>query len=152
MAIPRLRTFTGVALVWCAIPCAAIAAEPTIRNLDVRGLRVGSTTTLVVDGDDFSAAPKLLLPFPAKQTLKPGGNDKKATFDVTLDANITPGYYQIRVVSDGGVSLPVVIGVDRLPQVVLAPMASELPIALHGAVAGGATVETKFVGKAKRKV
>src|SRR5207245_1022272 len=27
------------------------AAEPTIRNLAVRGLQIGGTTTLVVDGD-----------------------------------------------------------------------------------------------------
>src|SRR4051812_27508644 len=87
------------------------AAEPTVRNLDIRGLRVGGTTTLVIDGDDLGKAPRLLLPFAARQTLKPGASDKKAIFDVALDDTVTPGYHHLRVVTEGGVSLPVVIGV-----------------------------------------
>src|SRR5437763_675151 len=98
-------------LIWSAVSSAVIAAEPALRNLDVRGLRIGGTTTLAIDGDDLGPAPRLLLPFAAKQTLKAGGTDKKATFDVTLDANVVPGYHHLRVVTDGGVSLPVVIGV-----------------------------------------
>ena len=128
------------------------AAEPAIRALDVRGLRIGGTTTLVIDGDDLGAAPRLLLPFAAKQTLKPGSSDKKAVFEVTLADDVTPGYHQLRVVTEGGVSLPVVIGVDRLTQQPVSIPIAELPIALHGTVAGGATVEAKFQGKAKQKV
>src|SRR5262249_49462237 len=136
-----------------SIVCASsTAAEPTIRNLDVRGLRVGRTTTLVIDGDDLGKSARLLLPFAAKQTLKPDVTDKKATFDVTLAADRKPGYYQRRVVSDGGVSLPGVIGVDRLPQQLATAPVAELPVALHGSVAGGGTTEVKFTGKAKQKV
>src|SRR5438067_2969673 len=107
---------------------ALLAAEPTIRNLDVRGLRIGGATTLVIDGDDLGTTTRLLLPFAAKQTLKAGSTDKKATFDVVLDGEVIPGYHHLRLVTDGGISLPVVIGVDRLPQVTLSPVASELPI------------------------
>jgi hypothetical protein len=128
------------------------AAEPALRNLDIRGLRVGGTTTLVLDGDDFGKAPRLLLPFTANQSLKPGATDKRAVFDVTLPDDVPPGYHQLRVVTEGGVSLPLVIGVDRLPQQALAAPLPELPVALHGTVAGSATVETKFQGKAKQKV
>jgi hypothetical protein len=145
------RCLIAVVTLGC-MSSALLAAEPTIRNLDVRGLRIGGTTTLVIDGDDLGMTPRLLLPFPANQTLKAGGTDKKATFDVVLDGEVVPGYHHLRVVTDGGISLPVVIGVDRLPQVALAPLVSEMPIAFHGAVAGGATVETKFQGKAKQKV
>src|SRR5271165_5760401 len=60
------------------------AAEPVVRNVNLRGLQVGGTTTLVLDGDDFGPAPRLLLPFAAQQQLKKGSNDKQATFDVTL--------------------------------------------------------------------
>ena len=35
-------------------------------------MQVGGTITVAVDGDDLGKAPKLLLPFAAKQTLKPG--------------------------------------------------------------------------------
>ncbi|MBI3822371.1 MAG: hypothetical protein HY289_06795 [Planctomycetes bacterium] len=146
-----IRRFFAVALA-VAWSSASFAAEPTIRNLDIRGLRIAGTTTLTIDGDDLGQAPRLLLPFTAKATLKPGGNDKKAAFDVTLGADVVPGYHHLRIVTDGGVSLPVVIGVDRLPQQLVTAPVNELPIALHGTVAGGATVEAKFQGKAKQKV
>ncbi len=66
------------------------AAEPIIRTLDIRGLRVGGTTSLVLDGDDLGKAPRLLLPFAATQVLKPGSTDKRAAFDVTLDPSGRP--------------------------------------------------------------
>src|SRR5262249_31131071 len=151
--IMHSRLLIAVLFWWTAIS-SCYAAEPTIRNLDIRGLRIGGTTTLVIDGDDLGAAPKLLLPFPAKQTLKPGGNDKKATFDVTLELQsvLAGGYHQLRVVTEGGVSLPVVVGVDRLPQQLVTVPVAELPVALHGSIAGGASAEVKFNGKAKQKV
>ena len=62
----------------------SFAAEPVARSVNVRGLQVGGTTTLVIDGDEFGKEPRLLLPFPAQQQLKKGSTDKQATFDVTL--------------------------------------------------------------------
>ena len=116
MTIPDLRRSLLVLLTGLTAPCLW-AAEPSVRTLNVRGLQAGGTTALVIDGDDLGTTPRLLLDFPAKQTLKPGGNDRRAAFDVSLD-EVPAGYYQLRVVSDGGVSLPVVVAIDRLPQVV----------------------------------
>src|ERR1700677_3868775 len=130
---------------------ALSAADPTIRAIDVRGLQIGAATTLTIDGDELTGA-RLLLPFLAKQELKPGSTDKKAVIEVTLDGNIQPGYYQFWAATDQGVSAPVLIGVDRLPQKILAPAVEQLPIALHGAVSGSGTVEVKFQGKAKQRV
>jgi hypothetical protein len=141
-----------VLLTACLTSSSLVAAEPAIRNLDIHGLRVGGTTTLVLDGDDFGKTPRLLLPFTATQTLKPGATDKRAVFDITLADDVTPGYYQLRLVAETGVSLPVVIGADRLPQQVVTAPVTALPVALHGSVAGSTTVETKFQGKAKQKV
>ena len=90
-------------------PAAARAAEPTIRNLDLRGLQVGATTTITIDGDELGPAPRLLLPFAAQPTLKPGNTPQRASFDVALAADVTPGYYNLRVVTEGGVSLPVIM-------------------------------------------
>jgi hypothetical protein len=134
------------------VTLSAHGAEPEVRNLDVRGLQVGGTTTLTIDGDDLGSAPRLLLPFAAKQERKAGGTDKRAAFDVTLAADVPPGYYHLRVATDTGVSLPVIIGVDALPQRPLAATVPALPAALSGAVAGGAAAETKFTGKAGQKV
>ncbi|MCE9606179.1 MAG: hypothetical protein K8U03_14880 [Planctomycetia bacterium] len=169
------------ALLWSALGVAsASAVEPTIRLLDVRGLQLGGTTTLIIDGDDLGPlapltvappaaavspaakdakvaakdvvvpvqGPRLMLPFAAKQELKKGATDKRAVFDVTLADDIAPGYYNLRLTTDGGVSLPVVIAVDRMIQRPLAPETTQLPAALHGTASGSVPLETKFTGKA----
>ena len=142
-------------LLFCSLClCASVvqSAEPTLRTVNVRGLQVGGTTTLILDGDDLGKAPKLLLPFPAKQTLNPKSTEKQATIEVALDATIAPGYYHLRIVTEGGVSLPAIIGVDKLPQKPLAKEAEALPIALHGTATGSTVTEAAFVGKAGLKV
>jgi hypothetical protein len=131
---------------------AVVAGEPTLANLNIRGLQLGGTASLVVSGDEFGTAPKLLLPFAAKQELQTGGTNNQATFNITPEGDIQPGYYQLRVVSAGGVSLPLVIGVDKLPQVPFAADVTQLPVAMHGSVGGSAVSETKLNGKAGQKI
>ncbi|MFO0801891.1 MAG: hypothetical protein U0791_02035 [Gemmataceae bacterium] len=120
--------------------------------MNIRGLQVGGSTTITVDGDDLGKAPKLLLPFPAKQTLQPKSTEKQATFEVTLDGTVPPGLHHLRVVSDGGVSVPVIIGVDKLPQKALTKDTVELPVAIHGSVNGSTVAEVTFNGKAKQRI
>ncbi len=145
------RSLVLVLTLWnLTAPCHAV--EPEIRNLNVRGLQIGGTTTVILDGEALGTAPRLLLSFPAKQTLKPGGTDKKATFEVSLEKNVPPGYGHLRVVTDGGVSLPVRIGVDRLPQLPLGTTVATLPVALHGVSTGSTTAEARFSGKAGQKI
>ncbi len=145
--------FPHLLIVLCScFATTAHAAEPAIRNVNIRGLQIGGTTTLVIDGDDLGKNPGLLFSFPAKTALKPGGTDKQATFDLTLPDDVSPGYHHLRVVTDGGVSLPLVLGVDRLPQRVFGSAVDALPIALHGAVNGSGAMETKFTGKAGQKL
>ena len=96
-------------------------------------------------------SPGLLLPFHAKVVLKPKSTDKQATFDVTLDNDVPAGYHQVRLVNDGGVSLPSLVTVDRLPQRPLVPVIEQLPVALHGTLAGSTIVETSFSGKAGQR-
>lgn len=128
------------------------AAEPTIRTIDIRGLRIGGATAMTIEGDDLGKSPQLLLPFAVMQKLVPGATDKKAAFEVTLTGPVEPGYHHLRLVTEKGVSAPVVIGVDRLMQLTMTPEIKELPVALHGSVAGSNIVETKFQGKAKQRV
>jgi hypothetical protein len=123
-----------------------------LRNLNIRGLQIGATTTITLDGDHFGKSPRLLLPFDAKQGRKPGSTDKQALFDVTLGGEVVPGYYHLRVITEDGVSTPVVVAVDRLPQRALSPAADVLPIALHGTLTGSTSLETKFTGKAGQKI
>src|SRR5215467_12176141 len=58
------------------------AAEPAIRDVSQRGLQIGVASTLVVDGDDLGSSPSLLVPFAARQELKSGATDKRATFEI----------------------------------------------------------------------
>jgi hypothetical protein len=129
-----------------------VAAEPQLRNLNLRGLQVGGTTTLVVDGEGLGPSARLLVPCVARQQLKKGTTDKQATFEITLDGQVVPGLYPLFVVTEHGVSQPVVIAVDRLPQRPLSAAVEQLPVALHGTVGGSAVVETRFAGKAGQKV
>jgi hypothetical protein len=71
---------------------------------------------------------------------------------VALAADVTPGYYNLRVVTEGGVSLPVIIGVDRLPQQSLAAATAAMPVALHGNVGGSQIAETTIQGTAGQKL
>lgn len=149
--------FVGAASLIAALsalsPDAASAAEPVIRNVDVRGLQVGGRTTLTIDGADFGAAPHLLVNLPGSQVeLAAGNSPTRGIFHVQLGADVVPGLYQIRIATNEGVSAPVVVGVDSLVQIPFAAKVERLPAALHGAVNGSATVETQFVGKAGEEV
>jgi hypothetical protein len=136
----------------CASSSSLAGAEPSIRNLNLRGLTIGGTTNIILDGDDLGAAPRLSFSFAAKQELKTGATEKRAVFDVTLAGDVVPGYYNLRVVTDGGISLPVVMAVDRLPQQAMTPTTETVPVALHSAVSGANVIETKFTGKTGQKL
>ncbi|MBY0232743.1 MAG: hypothetical protein K2W96_25970, partial [Gemmataceae bacterium] len=126
-----------------------MGAEPNVRALDVRGLQAGATTALTVDGEGLEGA-RLLLPFAAKATARPGATKNRVVFDVAL-GDVPAQSCNLRVVADGGVSAPVAIAVDGLPQ---KPFAAEaaLPVALHGTLNGSSVLSTKFAGKAGEKV
>lgn len=128
------------------------AAEPTVRSADVRGLQVGQTTTITLDGDDLGGTPQLMLPFPVKQKIQAGATPKRVSFDVTLDSGAVPGFYHLRVVTDGGVSLPIPIAVDALPQRPFAEIVASLPISLHGTLSGSGVLTTQFTAKAGDKI
>lgn len=143
---------TLVALSVVLRPTATSSAEPNVRALSVHGLQVGGTTTLTVEGDELTTSPKLLLPFPATQSLQPKSSDKSATFKVTLDDQVVPGLYPLRVVTEGGVSLPMILGVDRLRQLPMPKHVEPLPAAIHGSITGSAVTETAFTGKLGQRV
>jgi hypothetical protein len=128
------------------------AAEPDVQTVNVRGLQVGATTTITIDGDRLGGNPRLLLPFRAKSTVKPGATEKKVTLDVELGGSIVPGYHHLRLATDGGVSLPVIIGVDRLPQLPPSQSIGQLPCTMTGTVINSSIDETTFTGKAGEKV
>lgn len=145
------RTRVRFSLAWLGVAAvvSTTSAAPTVNRATPRGLQTGATTTLVIDGKDLLPEPRVLLSLPiARQSVKAGATAAHAEIDVTLDAAAAPGIYQLRLVNAGGVSNPVAIGVDHLPELPFAPQVAALPAALNGEVLGGTILRASFPGHA----
>src|SRR4051812_38153227 len=93
---PDVAAFIAISAV-VSIAASTSSAAPTIGNIVPRGLQVGGTTTVVIDGTDLPAQPQLLLPVPiAKQTVKPGNNATHAEIEVQLADDISSGIEHLR--------------------------------------------------------
>ena len=126
---------------------SAASAAPTINSVSLRGLTIGQSTTIVIDGSDLLPDPKLVLPVKiAAQTVKPNATANRVEIDVTIDGSVTPGIYSLRVASGKGISSAIAVGIDKLPQVAFGPQVPPLPVALHGSVAGPQVLSTKLQG------
>ncbi|MEO8164229.1 MAG: hypothetical protein ABI619_02420, partial [Betaproteobacteria bacterium] len=140
-------------LVFCSFALAAIGssrvdAVPQITNVSIRGLQVDGTTVVAVQGRDLLPDPKLIAGVPiAKQVVLEGANDGNVQIEVTLDGNVTPGIYNLRLANPKGISDLVLFAVDKLPQVVLTESVAATPVALHGALSSSNIARTSFAGK-----
>ncbi|HMC10450.1 MAG TPA: hypothetical protein VKH44_04140, partial [Pirellulaceae bacterium] len=144
-----LRLFVGciVSAIVTGISAAAFAA-PTIANISPRGLQIAQPTTLVITGSDLSADIQLVCEAKiARQNVKAGAKSNRVDVEVTLDSTTQPGLYALRVASAGGISSPVMLGVDRLPQRAFDSKLGELPAAWSGAVGGAQVLQARLPGK-----
>jgi|GEM_PF-223631 len=129
------------------------SAAPSITRLSLHGLRAGGATTLVIEGTELDAEPQIMLAAPiAKQELKQPATPTKIEIEITLDAAIPSGIYQLRVANQHGVSGGVAIGIDSLPQKAFGPEVGEMPVALNGELAGEQILRTTFEGKAGQPI
>jgi hypothetical protein len=135
------------------LAATASQAEPEVRAVSLRGLQIGGTTTIRVDGTGLLPQPQLALSVPiAKQVVKPGATATRVEFEVTLDENTEPGLVNLWLTSGEGVSQPTVIAIDRLSELLFAPELKALPVALHGAVRGSARMRTTFAARKDQAV
>src|SRR5262249_43635442 len=138
----------GLVLLFSTCLPQAASAAPSIANLSPRGLQIGQPTTLVLSGSDLPADAQLVIDAKiASQTVKAGAKPDKVEIEVTLDPKTPPGIYAARVAGAGGVSGPVAIGVDHLPQLAFPQSLDKLPVALHGAVGGAQVLKLTLAGK-----
>lgn len=145
MRHPLPRLLASISLLWLT---ASAAAAPTITNIAPRGLQIGQPTTLVITGTDLPGDLSVLIAAKiAAQTVKPGAKADRVEIEVTLDAAAAPGLYPLRVAGASGVSNPVVIGVDALPQAAFTSTPAALPVALHGTAAAGQVLQLTLAGK-----
>lgn len=146
------RTALG-SLVFVIFATASVNAAPAISKLSQRGLQTEATTTLVIEGTELLPEPHVLLAVPiAQQVVKPGATANQVQIDVTLDASVPPGIYELRLVTAGGISPAVGIGIDHLPELPLADEVANLPVALSGTVAGSEVRRTSFTGQKGQKI
>ena len=145
-----------VAFLLLLVPAVALqGAEPSIRNIDVRGLQIGGMTRLTIDGAELLPNPRLVSSLPiAKQELQPNPAANRLIVNVTLAKDVVPGFYAIRIGNDNGVSAAVVVAVDHLSQQRIEPgkKLARLPIAVHGTVSGSNVLSVQFVAKANERV
>jgi hypothetical protein len=122
-----------------------LAAAPVVRSLTVRGFQIGGTTTVRIDGSDLLPNPRLLMSVPiAKQTLKPNATATRVEFEVTLAGDVTPGLYNLWLVSDSGASASTIVAADRLTNIPFAAEVATLPVSLHGIISGSQKLRTVF--------
>lgn len=138
----------------CGFCCGTTAqAAPTITSVIPRGLQIGETTTLVISGTELSEDCQLILELGnAKQTLKPGAKANRVEIDVALDDSVQAGLYTLRVANASGISGPVMVGVDRLPQRGFTGSIQSLPVAMSGNLSGAQVLEGKLTGKQGQRV
>ncbi len=129
------------------------AAPPKITRLSVRGLQTGGTTTVTIQGRDLLPEPTIVLGVPIKQQqVLEKATETKLQIAVTLDANVTPGIYNLRLTNRKGISSPLIVAVDSLPQMPLKENVDAMPVALHGTLTGSAIHTTSFAGKAGQEI
>lgn len=144
---------------WAAVLCpllpenAVQAAPPSVRNVNLRGLQAGGVTTLVIDGADLLPNPRVVMSVPiAAQAVRPDAAGARLEIDLTLDAGVAPGLYNLFLATDGGISERTVVAVDALPQRAFAEKVETLPLALHGTLPDSRLLRTSFAARAGQKV
>ena len=137
---------------WLIATGSALAA-PEITGLNLRGIRIGSAMTLVINGNELSADTRLVLGVPIdSQTVKPAQTDKRMEIDLTVDEKAESGLYYLRAVNETGLSNAVPVGVDWLSQSVMSERIDTLPAAVTGSIVGDQSAKTKFSGKKGDKI
>ncbi len=136
-----------------AVCSTANARQPEIRNVNIRGLQIGATTTLTIDGTDLLPSPRLFLDEQALEaTLDPASTPTRVVLAIPLPEAIAPGIGVLRLTTSEGFSNSLLVGLDRLPQLPLAEEIAARPVALQGSVPGSGVSRTAFSGKAGEDV
>ena len=153
MATPSAHRFLFALALSVLFATPLSAAPPEVRAVDIRGLRVGGTVTLTLDGANLLPNPRLLTIAPiVKQVVREGALPGRVALDITLAESAQPGVYAWWFVTDEGVSARDVLTVDALVPQPFAAKIDSLPAALHGTLSGGAVRETVFAGKAGQEI
>ena len=143
----------ALALLVSAAATPGFAAPPIVRNIDIRGLQIGGTTTVAFDGADLPPGARVMMSVPiAAQVVRPNATATRVEIDVTLDGSLVPGLYNLYLAGENGISEKTVVALDHLPQRRFAATVEALPVALHGTLSGSTTLRTSFAAKAGQRL
>ncbi|HEY2253893.1 MAG TPA: hypothetical protein VGH74_22615 [Planctomycetaceae bacterium] len=134
-----------------------LPAGPEISSLSLSGITRGQTSILTVTGTNLLPEPVLVSAAPIeKQALRPGATAERIEFDVTVPATAPAGHFPIRVQTPRGISGPLTVAVDSLPEIPYAESTPDkpvaLPVAVSGSLSGQKVAKIYFVGKAGQRV
>ena len=140
-----------------ASPPAAVSPRPTITTTTLHGFEAGHSTRLTISGSNLQPNPKLVLPgVSLEQKVLAGSNAGRLNVEVTLPGDCPLGRFPLFVETDQGVSLPIRMAIDTLPQRSADGTSPEqpakLPAAFSGQIAGGNAARIYFQGQAGDRV
>jgi hypothetical protein len=127
-------------------------AEPTITRVSTRGWQIGSPQTWIVEGNEFGEGAKIVSEVALDRADVKSVTANRIEFELIPSANTPIGFYPVRIASKTGVSAPVIIAADSLPQIPMTTDLKQLPVAVTGEVAGDQKARMGFRGKSGEMV
>ncbi|CAN5890591.1 hypothetical protein BH23PLA1_BH23PLA1_04470 [soil metagenome] len=98
---------------------AALAASPTLNRANPRGLQRGQTATLILNCDGIGLAnPEILTRMPGRLEKLEVAAPNRLLVDWTVPADAPLGSYPIAIRTADGLTRPLLIAIDDLPQAV----------------------------------
>jgi hypothetical protein len=147
----------GLLAVVLSLPTAISAEPPRLTGTTPLGVQRGKAMDVTIQGSGLKDSPRLFAPFPFRIEATSGTGSEDAKWKVTLLVNpgVAAGVYPIRVVTDSGVSNPILFAVGQLTQVsevepnntfgVAQPIAN--PVVVEGECSGNDVDFFRFKGK-----
>ena len=138
-------------------PVAAANPKPAITSTSLHGLEAGKTARLSVMGSNLSPNPQLVLPGVSfEQKILEGSNPGRLNAEIVLPENSPLGWFPLYVETEAGLSNPLAVAIDTLPQRPAAGSSPDkpaaLPAAFSGQIAGANIIKIYFQGKAGERI
>ncbi len=123
------------------------AAPPQLTAIQPRGVQLGATTRVTFSGRNLQDSPKLLATFAVAEAKLISAKANQVVMDIRPQEGALPGFHLLWISTAQGVSNPVSVAVDYLPQRNMQPVVEALPVALSGAVSGTRVQTVRFPGQ-----
>ena len=116
MVLPSRAGFLTAMLVF---PAYVWADPPKLNGTSPLGVQRGKAIEVTFQGSGLAGGPQLVAPFGFQLEESGGSASQAANWKVrlTVDVRTAVGVYPIRVVTDSGVSNPILLAIGQVPQV-----------------------------------